>query len=228
MWSLDWFGRFGEYVGHAGQDSIFLDKASDAQEFITRLAVNLFPPGQLQWRKTRWLPRTKTEVSEVGGTGHVFSAWSIGCSRMEDYQLWSLGTINKQFMKDYRAALVTARVNFYAISAFLAVYQEFNETCLGGWSMWLIHWSCRLLCDFNEMTLWLGDVFRSQKWCSWIFRAAWRPMVLSFCEWTASIIPMIPREVHRPNLNLLPFSTGEKWQVKTSGEKQRLVWHGYL
>ncbi|CAL1132026.1 unnamed protein product [Cladocopium goreaui] len=61
------------------QDSEFLDKASVAQEFIARLAVQLFS-----------------------------------------------GTINKQAMKDYRAALVTARVNYYPICAFLTALSEYH------------------------------------------------------------------------------------------------------
>ena len=38
------------------------------------------------------------------------------------------GTVNKQFMKDYRAALVTARVNFFPICAFLSLHVEYSET----------------------------------------------------------------------------------------------------
>ncbi|CAJ1452528.1 unnamed protein product, partial [Effrenium voratum] len=61
------------------QDAEFLDKASTAQEFITRLAAQLFPTG-----------------------------------------------VNKQMMKDYRAALVTARVNFFAINTYLSVQLDYS------------------------------------------------------------------------------------------------------
>ena len=40
------------------------------------------------------------------------------------------GTINKQAMKDYRAALVTARVNYYPICAFLTALSEYHDIWL--------------------------------------------------------------------------------------------------
>ena len=40
------------------------------------------------------------------------------------------GTINKQAMKDYRAALVTARVNYYPICVYLTALSEYHDIWL--------------------------------------------------------------------------------------------------
>ena len=59
--------------------------------------------------------------------------------RKNTLEVW--GTINKQAMKDYRAALVTARVNYYAICTFLTTFPDYYDIWLKGWSTfqrWLV------------------------------------------------------------------------------------------
>ena len=56
---------------------------------------------------------------------------NTACSRnLLCHSFGCAGGVNKQMMKDYRAALVTARVNFFAINTYLSVQLDYSETWL--------------------------------------------------------------------------------------------------
>ncbi|CAJ1432927.1 unnamed protein product, partial [Effrenium voratum] len=142
------------------QDAEFLDKASTAQEFITRLAAQLFPTG-----------------------------------------------VNKQMMKDYRAALVTARVNFFAINTYLSVQLDYSACGLDS-------------VDFE--TLYLDDnELGIQSWKA----MSDGPLGLKLWRW---LILAQPKALEHTDSLLERFISGFAAAGGKLLEKEKLLWHVLL
>ncbi|CAK9112315.1 unnamed protein product [Durusdinium trenchii] len=149
------------------QDSEFLDKASVAQEFITRLAVHLFPSG----------------------------------------------TVNKQFMKDYRAALVTARVNFFPICAFLSLHVEYSACGLEFLRMDSLYWSQRKSTETALAIQHWGEMTHG-------------PVGFKLWRWLALASPQV---LHKSFVDLIQlFIDKFAATCQRDLDKETLIWHVLL
>ena len=73
--------------------------------------------------------------------------------------------INKQAMKDYRAALVTARVNYYPICAFLTALPDYHDI----WLIWCVRraWNHEGVLEVGGHD---GHIWSWWSWWSWLIQ----------------------------------------------------------